>query len=391
MKTSRIRIGIAGFGSAGRSLVPALASHHGFELAGVAEPSAVLRAEVAASVGVPPYPHLEAMLSDCRLDAVYIATPTTLHQQHLLQAVDAGKHVILEKPMAVHSGHAIGMAEAVERAGVVCVIGHSHGFDGPIAAMRELIEHRDLGAVRMVTTTCYTDWMYRPRRPDEIDASQGGGVTYRQGSHQFDILRVLCGGLARSVRAHTFDWDTARPGIGAHIAFVKFEGGAVATATYNGYGNLDTSEVCFDIGEQGFPAPGGLSLRAKFELGGADSDVQAAKQMRARKLHGAADPPPFQPFFGLTVVSCEGGDIRQSPRGLYVYSRGKRREIELLANRGPRELVLDELLESIRSGQPPLHDARWGLANLELCDAAIASSDAGAEVILRHQVASRRR
>jgi phthalate 4,5-cis-dihydrodiol dehydrogenase len=386
MKPTRIRIGIAGFGSAGRSFLPALAAHSGFLLTGVAEPSVELRADIFSTAAVPVYPHLEAMLDADQIDAVYIATPTVLHEQHMLQVVAAGKHVIVEKPMAVHVQSALSMALAVERAGVVCVVGHSHGFDGPIQAMRDLIDKGSLGSVRMVSTTCYTDWMYRPRREEELDHRQGGGVTYRQGSHQFDILRVLCGGLARSVRAQTFGWDSARPGIGAHTTFIPFASGAVATASYNGYGNFDSSEICFDIGEQGFQVADAPSLRAQFEAGGADGDVQAAKQRRARQLHAAKDAPPFQPFFGLTLVSCENGDIRQSPRGLFVYTKGSRYEIELAADSGPRTLVLDELQEAIRSGQPPLHSARWGLANLELCDAAIESSRVGAEVFLQHQI-----
>ncbi len=387
VKPARIRIGIAGFGSAGRSFLPALAAHEGFVLTGIAEPSELLRADIAAKVAVPAYPDLEAMLEAGQVDAVYIATPTVLHAQHLLLVVAAGKHVIVEKPMAIHARSALDMAQAVESAGVACVVGHSHGFDGPIRAMRDLIDKGSLGAVRMVSTTCHSDWMYRPRRPDELDEAQGGGVTYRQGSHQFDILRVLCGGLARSIRAQTFGWDTARPGIGAHMAWVQFAGGAVATASYNGYGNFDSSEICFDVGEQGFPVGDAPSLRAQFEAGELQTDVQAAKQKRARRLHAATEPPPFQPFFGLTIVSCEGGDIRQSPRGLFVYTKGRRHEVQLSSDRGPRHLVLDELCGAIRSGEPPLHSARWGLANLELCDAAIASSRSGAEVRLQHQVA----
>ena len=74
----------------------------------------------------------------------------------------------------------------------------------------------------MANTWAFTDWVYRPRRPEELDVAKGGGVTFRQGAHQFDILRYLCGGLARSVRAKTFDFDASRPTVGAHVAFVDF-------------------------------------------------------------------------------------------------------------------------------------------------------------------------
>ena len=97
--------------------------------------------------------------------------------------------------MATRLDDARAMVQAAERAGTVLLVGHSHGFDGPVAAMRALIDSGELGAVTMAHHWCYTDWMGRPRRPDELDDAQGGGVTFRQGAHQFDILRLLCGGL----------------------------------------------------------------------------------------------------------------------------------------------------------------------------------------------------
>ena len=74
----------------------------------------------------------------------------------------------------------------------------------------------------MIHTWNFTDWMARPRRPAEFDVEQGGGVTYRQGAHQIDILRLIGGGLVKSVRATTFDWDESRRSIGAHTILLQF-------------------------------------------------------------------------------------------------------------------------------------------------------------------------
>jgi phthalate 4,5-cis-dihydrodiol dehydrogenase len=387
MNSPPITIGMAGFGSAGRSFVSALQAHAGFKLVAVADPTPELRDEIAASLPVKVYASLAQMLGHPGLDVVYIATPTRLHEEHALLAIGAGKHILVEKPMAVNVEHAKAIADAADAAGVVCVVGHSHGFDLPVRRMRELIAGGTLGRVRMVHTWCYTDWMYRPRRDDELDAAQGGGVTYRQGSHQFDTLRVLCGGLTRSVKARTFELGADKRGIGAHTVFMEFEEGAVATAVYNGYGNFSSTELCFNVTESGFDEAPGPGLRARARTS-APEDVLNAKRERAKRTNRAA--PPHQPFFGITLVSCEGGDIRQSPQGLLVYAEGERREILLPTDRGPRELVLEELYEAIVSGQPALHDGRWGLANLEICDAAIESSTTGREVMLHHQVADRR-
>ena len=95
---------------------------------------------------------------------------------------------------------------------------------------------------------------------------------------------------------------------------------------------------------------------------------------------------PHQPHFGLTLVSCERGDIRQSPDGLLVYSDAGREAIALPADKTPRDLVIAEFADAI-AGKPTTHTGRWGLANLEVCTAAIESSRTGKEIELKHQVA----
>ncbi len=63
------------------------------------------------------------------------------------------------------------MIDAADRAGVVLNVGHSHSYDEPYRAMRELIASGELGRVRMLHNIYYSDWVYRPRRPRSCDAS----------------------------------------------------------------------------------------------------------------------------------------------------------------------------------------------------------------------------
>ncbi|RXZ38214.1 gfo/Idh/MocA family oxidoreductase [Oxalobacteraceae bacterium CAVE-383] len=380
-----IDIGIVGLGAAGRAFLPAILANPGFRLVAVTEPVAQVRADALNGHGAAGYDTLSAMLAHPGLDAVYVATPTDLHPDHVLQACAAGKHVLVEKPMAVKLEQAREMVEAAERAGVIMLVGHSHSYDLPIHKMREIIDGGTLGRVQMVNTWCYTDWIYRPRRADELDSNQGGGVTYRQGSHQFDIIRLLCGGKTRSVRAKTFDCDPKRSAIGAHVVYLDFEDGPAATAVYNGYGRFSSMDLAFDISEWGFLQP--PESRPPLQRPGADMSPEAelaAKQKRARNAIPAS--APFQPFFGLTLVSCERGEIRQSPRGLLVYSEQGQSEIMLPADRSPRDLVMREFHDAISGKAPPVHSGRWGLANLEICTAAIASSQSGRDVQLQEQV-----
>src|SRR5690349_3670185 len=197
----------------------------------------------------------------------------------------------------------------------------------------------------------------RPRRPEELDVEQGGGVTFRQGAHQLDILRLLCGGLARTVRAKTFDFDPERPTVGAHIAFVDFEG-AAGTAVYSGYDHLPGALLTHGIGEWGFPQP--EKPAAKPRAAGSAVDEVRAKAERARNAIPARAPHP--PVFGLTLLSCERGDIRQVPDGLAVHTREGATFIPVSAERSPRELLLDELHEAVDGIRAPLHDGPWALA-----------------------------
>jgi phthalate 4,5-cis-dihydrodiol dehydrogenase len=380
---ARIRIGIVGLGAAGRAFLPAIRGHGAFELAAVAEPVAETREAIARETGANGFADLPSMLAGAALDAVYIATPTEFHPEHCTLAFAAKKHVLTEKPMATTLEQGLTMIEAAERAGVVLLVGHSHSYDLPIKTMREIVAGGSLGRVRMIHTWNFTDWIYRPRRPDEFDIALGGGVTFRQGSHQFDIIRLLGGGMVKSVHANTFDWDAARRSIGAHTVFMQFEDGAAATAVYNGYGYFSTMELIEDVTEWGFSEP--LSQRAPVRRSaGSAADELAAKRKRA----GSAIPAsaPHQPHFGLTLVSCERGDIRQSPDGLFVYSDTGREEIKLANDRSPRDLVLDEFADAISGKARAVHDGRWGLANLEICLAAIESSKSGKAIDLKHQV-----
>jgi phthalate 4,5-cis-dihydrodiol dehydrogenase len=381
----RVRIGIVGLGAAGRAFVPAIQAHPGLQLVAIADPVAQVRDGAASELGVSAYPTVHDLLAHPGLDAVYIATPTDLHPEHVALACAAKKHVLVEKPMAADIAQAARMIAAADQAGVQLVVGHSHSYDLPVKRMRELIAGGTLGRVRMVNTWCFTDWIYRPRRPEELDTTLGGGVTYRQGSHQFDILRLLCGGMVRSVRARTFDWDPERRAVGAHVAWLDFADGAAATAVYNGYGAFSSMDLCFNVSEWGFLQPPESRARAGRLARGAAPDAELhAKQQRAKNAipHGA----PYQPFFGLTLVSCERGDIRQSPRGLYVHTSDGQSEIVLPTDQSPRDLVMAEFHAAITGQAPALHDGRWGLANLEVCAAAIASSASSQEIVLQHQV-----
>src|SRR5439155_26489835 len=140
---------------------------------------------------------------------------------------------------------------APDRAGLHVVVGHSHSFYAPVQRLRALVEGGDFGRVRMINAINYTDYLYRPRRPEELDTAQGGGAVFNQAAHQVDIVRLIGGGRVASVRAATGAWDAARPTEGAYSALLTFDNGGFASLTYNGYGHFDSDEFSGWIGEMG--------------------------------------------------------------------------------------------------------------------------------------------
>ena len=93
------------------------------------------------------------------------------------------------------------MVEAAETHKVNLLAGHTRAFIRPIRVMRKIINSGKFGQLRALNIWSYSDWMLRPRTPDELDVNQGGGIPYRQGPHQIDTVRLLGGGMLRSVRA----------------------------------------------------------------------------------------------------------------------------------------------------------------------------------------------
>src|SRR5207247_8724588 len=82
----------------------------------------------------------------------------------------------------------------------------------------------------------YVDWIFRPRMPDEIDLSKGGGQPFRQGPHQFDCVRLLGGGMVKSIRGSVREWMPFRKTPTYYTAFLEFGDGTPATIVKDGTG-----------------------------------------------------------------------------------------------------------------------------------------------------------
>lgn len=387
-----LRLGILGLGIAGSSIIPAVKRHPHVRLTAAATRNQERLAKFVNDYSAEGFADARELCRSDAIDAVYIATPTEMHTEHVLIAAEHKKHIIVEKPLAVTLEDADRMIRTANDNGVILIVGHSHSFEPPIRKMREIIKSGELGRVRMIHNWYFNDWLYRPRTPEELDTKLGGGVTFRQGSHQFDIIRYLGGGLVRSVRASTGAWDPERPTEGNHTVFLDFEDGTTATAVYNGYDHFHTTELTFGIGEGGPLVQTDMYAKARRTLKNLgkyenESELKSAAGYGGERAKKYDEEFRHHPFFGLTIVSCEKGDIRQSPKGLYVYGEEHKYEVELPLDVTGRDVLISELYDAVVHGVRPLHDGQWAKANLEICIASLRSSQERREILLSHQVA----
>ena len=388
-----LRIGVAGLGRAFTLMLPTFLADARVRLVAATDPQPAARARFESEFGGSAHADVAALCADPAVELVYLATPHEFHAEHVALAAAAGKHVLVEKPMAITLAQCDAMVDAARRAGVQLIVGHSHSFNRPVQVARALIESARYGAVRMLTALDFTDFLYRARRPEELDTAAGGGVIHSQAAHQVDVLRLLGGGLLQSVYAQTGAWDRERPTEGAYQALLRFQDGAFASATYSGYAHFDSDVWMGGINEGGSPSdPTGYG-GARRRLAAVAGDAQAEARLKAARGYGspayqppAGPPPPSYQHFGPVIVSCEGADLRPLPDGVEILDHAQRSTHRLPAPAVPRAEVFDEVIAAVRGERAPLHDGAWARATTEACLAMLASARDGTVQMLRQQV-----
>ena len=184
----KLRIGVAGLGRAFTLMAPTFAADARVELVAVADP----RPEARLDFQGKSYSSVEELCKDPAVEVVYVATPHQFHAEQARLAASHGKHLLVEKPMALTLEDCRSMIDAARRASVALVVGHSHSFDRPILQARKIIEQGLVGKVRIITAFNFTDFLYRPRRREELATELGGGAVFNQAAHH----ATCCGCLA---------------------------------------------------------------------------------------------------------------------------------------------------------------------------------------------------
>lgn len=386
-----VRIGVAGLGRGFMLLLPTLAAHPDVRLVAAADPRADARRQFERDFGGETFDDFERLCQSDAVEAIYVASPHALHRPQVEMAAKYRKHVLVEKPMALSLDDCQAMIDAMETAGRWLLVGHSHSFDTPYLKTADLIRGGEYGAVRMIQALNFTDFLYRPRRPEELDTAQGGGVVYSQAAHQVDIVRLLGGGEVTAVTAHTGRWDPARPTEGAYSAMLTFANGAFATMTYSGYAHFDSDEWNGwrgELGQSRSPDQYGRARAALARISGPQEEAALKSKRAYGHGLGLADTTLEgigHNHFGFVLACCDAADLRPTPAGIDVYGHARHSVVPLPEPDIPRREVLDELVAAIRKGRAPIHSGAWGLATMEVCFAILESAQTGRTVTLNRQ------
>ena len=220
---SKPRIAILGCGNFPRRYhVPALQAETRASLTMICDTSdaAVLK-ETAAHFGATLTPHIDDLFAPGACDAVIISTPHTLHADHAMRCLAAGKHVLCDKPFVMYAAEARALAQTAQAGGLVGAVAFNRRFDASCIRARQLIRDGALGEIRYVETVQLgyerAGWFLDP-------ALGGGGPFTGRGAHMADLLPWLLGRDPERVRAIT---RPGAPGKSDDGGFIEVDFGAL--------------------------------------------------------------------------------------------------------------------------------------------------------------------
>lgn len=237
----KIHFAVVGCGHIGKRHAEMIAREEGAELTALCDvlPREKLGIE---AYDVPFFPDVLSLLqSGLPIDVVNICTPNGLHASIAIQALEAGYHVVIEKPMALTTADAekVVYTSLKHRKQVFCVM--QNRYSPPSAWIKEMIDSGKLGDIYMVQLNCYWNRDERYYKPGgwHGDADLDGGTLFTQFSHFIDIMYWLFGDIA-DIQARFADFN--------HAALTAFEDSGIVNFRFSdgGIGSLNYSTSVWD-------------------------------------------------------------------------------------------------------------------------------------------------
>jgi UDP-N-acetyl-2-amino-2-deoxyglucuronate dehydrogenase len=212
------------------------------EVVAAFSPSAARRKSFGEKFPFPLAGDLDAILADKSLDCVEILTPPNTHLDLVRKCAEAGKHILLEKPLEITTERSLALVDAARKAGVTLGVVLQHRFRPAALKLREMLRAGELGRIVNCSTTIR---LWRPQSYYDVEgrgtkARDGGGVLITQGIHTLDLMLSLVGPIAE-VRGYAMTSSVHRMETEDLVAAaVKLENGAIGTidattAAYPGF------------------------------------------------------------------------------------------------------------------------------------------------------------
>lgn len=184
-------VGVVGLGRSGWDLhLPALDRHSGFMVRAVADPVEDRRNEARTTYGCEVSADSSDMFRVDDVDVVVLATPSHMHAEMAVDALDAGAHVVVEKQMADTAAEVNQMIAAADRAGRLVTCFHQRRFEPALAAVRDVLDSGRLGRLVHIRLTLNH---YVPRSDWQTIRARGGGELSNHGSHLVDLALAMLG------------------------------------------------------------------------------------------------------------------------------------------------------------------------------------------------------
>jgi UDP-N-acetyl-2-amino-2-deoxyglucuronate dehydrogenase len=311
----------------------------GATLVAVSDIDSELAGRFGSNFGVPAAPNLEALLSMDSVHVVSILTPSGLHAEHAIAVARAGKHVLVEKPMALRLEEADAMIRACDEAGVKLFVVKQNRFNVPVQAARRALDEGRFG--RLVLGTIRVRWCREQGYYDQASWrgtwKLDGGVLSNQASHHVDMLEWFMGDVI-SVHARAATQLVNIEAEDTAVATLLFRNGALgvieattATRPKDVEGSLSI------LGEQGMVEIGGFAMNEITQWmfrEARDSDHEVRERFSVN--------PPNVYGFGHQAYYAHVVECLRSGRAALVDGLQGRKSLELIT----------ALYESIETGDP---------------------------------------
>jgi len=323
---AELRAAVVGLGSMGANHARVLTTLEGVTLVGVADPDAARVTAAVAGRPIAGFARVEELLAETRPDFVSVVVPTGLHEQVATRVIEAGAHLLVEKPLAATLESACRLAAAAARRGVLLSVGHIERFNPAICELKERLDAGQGGRVIEVRARRVGPFPHRIRDV---------GVIHDLAPHDIDVMRFLLGDEVERVYAE------ARRHINTDnedlfAGMLRFRAGTLGLLEINWL--TPTKERTLMV----------LCERGMFTVDYAAQSLSFHENYAAAAREGA-------------VATVTEGPMTRYP----------------IANREPLRAELEAFRDAVLAGGPPPVTAQDGIAALAVVEALVRSAEAG--------------